>query len=115
MRWVFPEPIITQGANTVNGAHARHDEKPDLPELSPLELSVQGRKCITAQVGDASPQIYPEFFSDDYPFVANAASLKCQEPALNCLQKPYLSLTILGTQNHVSCYRTDALLMIRPM
>lgn len=29
------------------------DEKPDLASLSPLELPVQGRKCITAQVGDA--------------------------------------------------------------
>ncbi|ESS71888.1 hypothetical protein MGMO_85c00130 [Methyloglobulus morosus KoM1] len=51
--WVFPEPIFTQGANTVNGVHARLDEKPDLTSLSPLELSVQGRKYITAQAGDA--------------------------------------------------------------
>lgn len=51
--WVFPEPIFTQGAITANGVHARHDEKPDLAIPSPLELSVQGRKYITAQAGDA--------------------------------------------------------------
>jgi hypothetical protein len=53
--WVFPEPVITQGTNTVNGVHARLDEKPDLASLSPLELPVQGRKHITAQAGDAYP------------------------------------------------------------
>ncbi len=52
---MFPEPIFTQGANTANGVHARLDEMPDLAALSPLELSVQGRKYITAQAGDAYP------------------------------------------------------------
>jgi hypothetical protein len=51
---VFPEPVITQGANTANGVHARLDEKPDLSDLFPLELPVQGRKYATAQVGDAT-------------------------------------------------------------
>jgi hypothetical protein len=51
--WVFPEPIFTQGSIFINGVHARLDEKPDLVSLIPLELPVQGRKYITAQVGDA--------------------------------------------------------------
>ena len=50
---MFPEPVITQGANTANGVHARFDEKPDLADPFPLELPVQGRKHITAQEGDA--------------------------------------------------------------
>lgn len=54
MGWVFPEPILPQGADVSHGVHARHVEKPDCLTVLPLEPLVQGRKLASALVGDAA-------------------------------------------------------------